>query len=93
MQIGASGQHRQRFMGGIAAHCGTEIHRMQRLLQEVKIGAVGIVHKKGKPETRADICKAPDIRQISEIIRRGDENSIGKPGTCGKGSGCICSLT
>ena len=72
VQVSASRQDGQRFVGGIAAHGGPQGDGMKRRLQKLQIGPVGIIHQQRQGMGPAHLSEAPDIQNVSQIVRRGD---------------------
>ena len=80
MEIGPTGEYRQRLVGGVTAQIGSQINGMRTVGQKFEVGAVGAVHQKGDSEPMGGRRQRGDIRRVPQIVRRGDIHRRGRTG-------------
>ena len=93
MQICASGDNRQCFVAGIAAHgCAQCNGMLTALRQKTQICAVGIIHQKRNAEILAHFGQRSNILHTAEIIRAGDVDAKGPLALLHQTMQSICQL-
>ena len=75
VQVPAAGQDRQGLVGGVRAGVGAEGHGVPVFFEELQVRAVGVVHEQQRSVPVRDLREAPDVQDISEVVRRRHEDS------------------